>query len=236
MGQLQDILWLTQAFGDVPSDNAWLGQRELAVLERFRVAKRLREWRLGRWTAKCAVASALGQGVVRSFPSLQIIASTDGVPEAWVEGRPVPVSISISHCDDLGLAVVGPASLAVGCDVESVDERTPALVADYLTPLETAFVEASARGRGLRATLVWSAKESALKALRTGLRADARSVEISVPRMAERDGWKILEIHPDPLWGWWREEGPTVITVVSNARSYRPVPATRLDAAPYVKS
>jgi hypothetical protein len=153
LGPPQDILWLTRAFGDVPSDDAWLGQRELAVLERFRVSKRNREWRLGRWTAKCAVACALGQDVVRS-------------------------SVAPDH---------------------RVNRRCP-----------------GGLGRGLR----------------TGLRADAMSIEISVPRMEERDGWKVLEVRPDPLWDWWREEGPRVITVVSSAPSYRPVPANRLDAGP----
>jgi 4'-phosphopantetheinyl transferase len=217
-----EILWLTQSLDDVPSDDAWLGPRELATLQRFRVSKRLREWRLGRWTAKCAVSSALGQEL-GPFSSMEVIASPDGAPEVSVGDHLAPISISISHSDDLGLAVVGPPRLALGCDVESVEERSPAFVADYFTGAEAAFVEASGpRDHGLLATLVWSAKESALKALRTGLRSDTRSIEISLPGTSAGEGWDDLEIRPGRLRGWWREAGSKVITVVSNAGSEPP--------------
>jgi 4'-phosphopantetheinyl transferase len=232
-----DILWLTQSLDDVPADDAWLGPQELVTLHRFRVPKRLHEWRLGRWTAKCAVASVLGPELVLSFPALEVIASPDGAPEVWFGDHPAPVSISVSHSDQVGLAVVGPRRLALGCDVESVEERSPTFVTDYFTGRETALIEASnADERDLLATLLWSAKESALKALRTGLRADTRSIEISPQETGAADGWRGLEIRPGRLWGWWREAGSMVITVVSNAPSEPPRAANLQLAPPYAKS
>jgi 4'-phosphopantetheinyl transferase len=232
-----DIVWLTRSLDDVPSDDVWLGPRELAALQRFRVPKRLREWRLGRWTAKCAVASALGPNLVPGFLAIEVIASPDGAPEVRVGDNLASVSISISHSDGLGLVVVGPSRLALGCDVESVDERSPAFVADYFTAREGELVEmADAGGRDLLATLLWSAKESALKALRTGLRADTRSIDISLPGTDAGEGWHHLEVRPGRLWGWWREAGSRVITVVSNAPSSPPREAYLQLAPPYAKS
>lgn len=231
-----DILWLARSLDDVPSDDAWLGPRELITLERFRVPKRLREWRLGRWTAKCVVASAL-RADFRSFSELEVTASSDGAPEVTLGGHPAPVSISISHSDEVGLAVVGPSHLALGCDVESVGERSPTFVADYFTAPEAALVETSDAGEHDRlATLVWSAKESALKVLRTGLRADTRSIEISLPGTDAGQGWRDLGIRPGRLWGWWREAGSKVITVVSSARSEPPRAANLQPAPPYARS
>jgi hypothetical protein len=54
------VYWLEQAVNDVPDNNNWLCTGELACLNRLRFAKRRADWRLGRWTAKRAVAARLG--------------------------------------------------------------------------------------------------------------------------------------------------------------------------------
>ena len=70
-------------------------------------------------------------------------------------------------------------SPAVGCDLELVEPRTPGFVADFLTAAEQQSV-ASRPDPDAAANLIWSAKESALKVLQTGLRRDTRSVEVAV--------------------------------------------------------
>ena len=52
--------WLTTSAPEVPPGDAWLSARERAVLAGLRLAKRRDDWRLGRWTAKTAVAAWLG--------------------------------------------------------------------------------------------------------------------------------------------------------------------------------
>ena len=65
----------------------------------------------------------------------------------------------------------------LGCDLEIVEPRSDAFIADYFTAEEQALIErTSAADRSLLLALLWSAKESALKALRAGLRLDTRSV------------------------------------------------------------
>ena len=51
--------WLQQSEEDVSTCDDWLSGDEAIVLRGLRFAKRRSDWRLGRWTAKCAVAAYL---------------------------------------------------------------------------------------------------------------------------------------------------------------------------------
>jgi len=55
------LRWLSQGMADVPDDDAWLSPREAAWIARMRFRKRRSEFRLGRWTAKKALALYLGR-------------------------------------------------------------------------------------------------------------------------------------------------------------------------------
>jgi len=83
----------------------------------------------------------------------------------------------------LGDGLVGPPGRAIGCDLEIVEPRSDAFVEDFLTAAERSLVAGAPDedARHLLANLVWCGKESALKVLRTGLRRDTRSVEVSLP-------------------------------------------------------
>ena len=71
--------------------------------------------------------------------------------------------------------------LSVGCDLELVEPRSALFVRDYFTAAERERVAAApAREHDELANLIWCAKESALKVLRTGLRRDTRSVEVEL--------------------------------------------------------
>lgn len=212
--------WLalvTQA--EVPADDAWLSARERAVLGGLRVPGRRRDWRLGRWAAKRAVAAALGPSEV------EVRAAEDGAPEALVAGRAAPVTISISHRAGLGACLAVPGRLAAGCDLELVEPHLPALAGDYFTPAELALVERfGPDGRDLAVALVWSGKESALKALRQGLRLDTRDVEVELSPGAGA-GWRRLRVRyaRRSLSGWWRRlEGDRLLTLVAEPASIPP--------------
>ena len=51
-----DTAWFSQGMTDVPVDDTWLSPRENQWVERMRFEKRRTEFRMGRWTAKNAVA------------------------------------------------------------------------------------------------------------------------------------------------------------------------------------
>jgi 4'-phosphopantetheinyl transferase len=190
--------WLLQSVADVPADDDWLAAVERARLVRLHVAKRRVDWRLGRWTAKRAVAAALGADGAR----IAIIATESGAPLALLDGVPAPVAISLSHCAGRGLCVVAPSGAAVGCDLERVEPRSPAFLRDYFSATEQALIGADAR----RATIVWSVKEAVLKALGEGLRQDTRAVEVAIGE-PDSDGWTrgTAAFTHRRFTAWWRD-------------------------------
>jgi 4'-phosphopantetheinyl transferase len=214
-----NVAWYSQGMSDVPPDDGWLSPRETQWVARMRFEKRRSEFRLGRWAAKNAIALYLKRHTSpRSLQGIEIDRAPGGAPAPLVDGRPGPVSISMTDRADQAVCVLGPQGLGLGCDLELVEPRSEAFVADYLTDSEQAIAaRASAAGeRDLRANLIWSGKESALKVLRTGLRRDTRSVEVSFPDERPVDDWSPLLVRATegPEYpGWWRRFGDFLLTV-----------------------
>ena len=135
----------------------------------------------------------------------------------------------ISLTDRAGCAacLVAEAPAAIGCDLELVEPRSDAFVADYLTGPERDLVASAGQARDVAANLIWSAKESALKVLRTGLRRDTRSVEVSVPDLTPAEHvWSAFSVRTAEgtvFAGWWRRSGSFLLTTC--ARGAFPLPA-----------
>lgn len=192
------------------------------LLAHLSLWKRRRDWRLGRWTAKCAVAAYLDLP-----PDSQILAGVElrpalsGAPELFLRGRATALALSLSHSAGCGLCALAPAPADVGCDLEQIERRSPAFLADYFCCSERKLVaETPAADRDRLVTLLWSAKESALKAMRCGLREDTRSVHATPADLLEtRDGdWRRLSVtHTSgaSFFGWWRESRNLVWTVLA---------------------
>ncbi|HET7784419.1 MAG TPA: 4'-phosphopantetheinyl transferase superfamily protein [Myxococcales bacterium] len=192
-----------------PPSLDFLAAGERARAASMHVARRRDEFLLGRWAAKSLIASVLD---CAPGPSLEVRAAASGQPLAFLEGAPLRLSISISHREGLALAALDDQGSPLGADLEHLEPRSAAFVRDYFTELET---EAVARGDPeLVANLIWSAKESALKALGTGLAADTRSIEVELgPELA--GPWQPLLIRGAPgLQGFWRRHGGHVLTIV----------------------
>ncbi len=212
------LAWATSS--SVEEGDAWLTPTEAAILARFRVSKRAADWRLGRWVAKEAVARALGAPDLPRA-AVEVLAGPGGGPRARTLARgawPV-VSVSLSHSAGTGLAAAVVGSVRMGCDVEKIAPRSDDFVADYFTSGEAAWIGSGGEERDVRANLLWSAKESALKALGEGLRKDTRSVVVEV---LGGDGMAAGEWQPvrvataggDSYSGWWRVRDGLVWTVV----------------------
>ena len=221
------MCWLSQGESDVPAALDWLASSERERLGRMRFRKRRDDYLLGRWTAKRALALHLGMPLVAAeLAALEIRHASGGAPFAANGGARLPVEISISDRAGQAMCTLAPAGLALGCDLELVEPRSRAFVADYLTETERGVV-ARARDAGehdLLANVFWSAKESALKLLGTGLRRDTRSVEIQLTGDAAPAGWRRLEARAEEggaYPGWWRVFAPFVLTVVT-ARAVGP--------------
>jgi 4'-phosphopantetheinyl transferase len=212
------VRWLLQAAADVPAGDGWLTPEERTRLAGMRAPARRADWRLGRWTAKRAVAGRLAAQPAPA--AVEVRSAADGAPEVLVDGAPAPLVISLSHRAGLAVCMVAPAGVSLGCDLELVGPRSDAFVADYLTAPERAAVQAApVANRPLLVALHWSAKESALKALRTGLRLDTRWVAVDPPEAGGPGRWNPLTVrHPATgraFQGWWRHDAGRVLTMVT---------------------
>jgi 4'-phosphopantetheinyl transferase len=145
-----------------------------------------------------------------------------------VPNRPARFSISLSHSGGAAICAVAPFGVALGCDLETIESRADAFVEDYFTPQEQFLVSrAVAAERPALVTLLWSAKESALKALHEGLRLDTRSVTVDINRGApDLSGWsplRVRQVDGSAFYGWWRTTGCMVYTVVANPMPASPI-------------
>lgn len=228
------VYWLEQTESKVPPAKDWLSTGETICMEGLRFAKRRGDWRLGRWTAKQAVASYLNLSAGFSdLAKIEIRAAASGAPEAFVANRPAPATISLSHRNGIALCSVAPAGADLGCDLEIVEARSEAFIADYFTAEEQALIaSACPADKSLMVALLWSAKESALKALREGLRLDTRSVGVTlVDGSCVVAGWNPLSVRGvdgSSFPGWWRNSNGILRTIVANPSPDLPI---AIDAA-----
>src|SRR6266568_411714 len=143
------------------------------------------------------------------------------------------------------ICAIAASGVALGCDLEVIEPRSDAFLADYFTTEEQEFVacvQASERSQIL--ALLWSAKESALKALREGLRLDTRSlrVEAVAAEMQEEgqirdsaltscpsfvaDIWHPLYVRfgADQVFqGWWQHANDVLRTMVATPFPSQPI-------------
>jgi|SRR5690348_4239907 4'-phosphopantetheinyl transferase len=225
-----DVYWLEQTEADVPAENDWLGARELACLDGLRFAKRRADWRLGRWTAKSALAVWLGVPThTQVLAKIEIRPAPSGAPQVFVADKPADLTVSLSHRASRAVCAVAASSVELGCDLEMIESRSDAFVSDYFTTEEQKLVaRAPAMDRSRLLALLWSAKESALKALQSGLRLDTRTV-IVTPDVASFDlnGWRALKVHHTDgrvFHGWWQHTDNILRTLVADPPPDAPIP------------
>ena len=126
-----NVYWFEQNENDVPAHNDWLGRNETIRLDTMRFAKRRADWRLGRWTAKCALASRLQLAFEpETLARFEILAAQSGAPEVFFDGHPSGVTISLSHRAGQALCAPSSQDTALGCDLELVEPRSSAFVTD----------------------------------------------------------------------------------------------------------
>jgi 4'-phosphopantetheinyl transferase len=238
---MTEVYWLQQTEANVPANDDWLSANEAVRFDNLRFEKRRRDWRLGRWTAKLATAAYRNfPGDSQTLRDIEIRPAASGAPQAFIADQPADVAISLSHRDGIAICAVAPSNVALGCDIEIIEPRSDAFTADYFTAEEQLFVaQACVDDRSRLWALFWSGKESALKALREGLRLDTRSVVVTLDDV-ERSGaegrtgqatnssltpwphgvnpWLPFHVRctNDQIFrGWWQNTGNLVRTLVT---------------------
>ena len=231
-----ETYWLEQTEADLPAHDDWLSSDEAVQLSRVRFAKRRADWKLGRWTAKRAAAAYLNlPGDPHALREIEIRPAPSGAPELFLATRPAPVSISISHRSGIAVCAIAMRGAQLGCDLELIEPRDASFVADYFTSEEEELISCSPAGDQPRlVTLLWSAKESTLKALHEGLRLDTRCVAVTFntshdpSRAVSR--WQPLQVRNaggKTFHGWWQHTHQLVRTLVGAPAPAPPLPLDR---------
>ena len=220
--------WLARGEDALPAGVGWLAQGEMRRAASMSYTKRRTEYLLRRLVAKHTVAALTGRQPADPavLASIEVRNAPSGAPYVVVDGAPIGLAVSITDRAGWAVCLAGHGIDGVGCDLELVEPRTEGFVRDFLTAAERRYVAAQPPGEDhdLAANLIWSAKESALKVLRTGLRRDTRSVEVSIWRPGD-DGWGRLDVRAsegDRFPGWWRRDGRFLFTVAGRSPAAPP--------------
>jgi len=224
---LSDVWWLQQTDVALREDDSWLSPAEAEQCAGFRFTKRRNDWRLGRFTAKLAVARYLGLPQDPScLASIEIRPAASGAPEVFISRQKADVAISLSHRGCAAMCAVAEANMKLGCDLELIEPRSQAFVGDYFTREERDFVTANSEQGDLMVPLIWSAKESALKLLRTGLRDDTRSVSVCSINPCVNGSWapvKVRVLETFVLSGWWQRSDRFLRTLLADPAAGTPL-------------
>ncbi len=200
----------------------FLSAGEQEKLSGLRFAKRRADWLLGRWAAK-SLARSLPEYQNYALYEIEIINDSQGAPQIRLPGRqPSPDCLSISHSNGRAFcALTQVPALRVGADLETVEPRAGAFVEDYFTPNEQRLVASfPSEAAPLMATLIWSMKESMLKALGVGLRQDTRCVEVLEVAGYGSEGWQEAVVHEPgnqnrPWAARWQQRSGFVMTIAA---------------------
>ncbi len=222
----------------MPTTLDWLTAHEREHLGSIRFTKRRTEYLTRRWTTKQSVATVLGlDRTLESVARVEVRHRDSGAPYVLLDGGPADVDVSMSDRSGWAVCLVGPpgssASGTLGIDLEVVEPRTDAFVADFFTAAEHDYVRSldDVADRHEAANLIWSAKEAALKVQQVGLRVDTRTVEVTLDgrdRGERTDGWRPMTItgHNGAMPGWWRRDGVFLLTIAFAAPSDPPTSLT----------
>ena len=127
--------------------------------------RRQQSFLLGRYAAKLALqfllqaadpkAIEIGRGVFEQ-PLVSYLSAK--VPD-----------VTISHCDEIAVALAFPAGHPMGVDVEQIDPDRLIAIRSQMSPVEREWARSAGTDELALSTLIWTAKEALSKALTCGL-------------------------------------------------------------------
>jgi phosphopantetheinyl transferase len=198
----------------------YLGEHEKAALQKLKVAKRKQEWLAARLIIKDLVRKADDRWKHKELHEIEVWNKENGAPHLVIAGSQANLTkVSLSHSNGYVLCAYSAVNVQLGVDLELIEPRSREFVQDFFTVNELDQIDKmDVLERNLFITVIWSGKESVLKALSLGLRVDTRSIEVSLRAPSdEHNGWNGLGlksnlIKNDTLSLVWRRDGDFVLT------------------------
>ena len=148
-----------------------LSAEEAAYHRRVPAEKRRREYLLGRYAAKSAIAAWLPPGGPDFTADLAAIVIRPGAFQQPVVELPTPhaVGITLAHSGAGAFAIAHDPGHPIGLDFERHDPAHLAVLRSQVSPAELPPSGPGHETEAMRHTLAWSVKEALSKALRCGL-------------------------------------------------------------------
>lgn len=208
---ITETIWCASADDEVERYEDFLTPGERIASREYTMERR-RQWLLGRVAAKRAIREhlKLRHNFEISYTDIEIVSSKFDRPGLALHSissiakdmrRTVveETSFSISHTDDIAIASACSKQTEgyTGVDIERIRPLKERVIRAYMTPRETSEYSSLSGDAKIRySVLVWSAKESYLKAVGTGLLMHPNRVEINVDLTADCFGISVdgLEI------------------------------------------
>jgi len=150
-----------------------LHSKEKSQLISHKFNNRKLSYLLGRITSKLAIGQIFH---VEDFTSILITKGVFGFPV--VKNIPTNIQVSISHCDNIGLAVAFDEEHPLGIDLERIDRKRKDLLLTQITEKEIELILSNELTLLVGATLVWTAKEALSKVIKTGMTLDFKFMEV----------------------------------------------------------
>jgi len=148
-----------------------LSPAELQLLEAIPTIKKIR-WVAGRLAAKAAIKQIPElTGHRLSNLDISLLAQPDGRPQVLISTvRNKSLTVSISHSQDISVAVADAGELKLGIDIEKIREFSEETIKAFMTKTEFSFYrQLSAIDQPAFVTKLWCIKEAILKAQGVGL-------------------------------------------------------------------
>ncbi len=222
---MRDIFWVVETIPTILRDGQdvdirrYLSPDETQTLNGLTIEKRRRDWLAGRIAVKHLYSTLNDPG--GEMASYSVERESSGAPFLTRNGSRTSGMISISHSHGLAAVCYTPDNMRIGIDIEEVTHRDGAFLSDYFTDQEKAWEQSNESGNpNLRLNLIWSAKESILKCLASGLGTDPLRVEIKrSPVDHQSNSWQQLQGRSRSALGlqdWqvsWRTWQDSVLTL-----------------------
>ncbi|SFJ69916.1 4'-phosphopantetheinyl transferase family protein [Thermoflavimicrobium dichotomicum] len=153
----------------------YLHPKELEYYFTLKFEQRIKSYLAGRYAAKKAVSF-----FVRD-ENLDRILIEQGIFNQPIVVHPnkMNIQVSISHCDDLGVAIAFSEELAMGIDIERISIDRKDVLRTQMTDREKELIESLPYSDETTLTVFWTAKEALSKILKTGLTTPFHIYEIN---------------------------------------------------------
>lgn len=152
----------------------YLHPQECDYYNSLKFAKRIRSYLMGRFVAKQAVAALTGEKDLKNI-FIQFGIFTQPI----VISNTQNIQVSITHCNNFGVALAFPETHPMGIDLEKINVNKMDVLEGQITEFEKERINLLPITYDLGLTLLWTAKEALSKVLRTGLMTPFDVFEIS---------------------------------------------------------